>query len=798
MRSSPVPAPIQRLAPDPDKGLSGQQARLRAQQGLANLPDKPLSKTAGQIVRDNLCTFFNFLFLALAVCLFAVGAYTDIGFLFIVICNVAIGIVQELRVKRVLDRVSLLARHKVNALRDGQLVKLDPEELVLDDVVQFSTGSQICADSVLLTGQLEVNESLLTGESRTVAKHPGDSLLSGSFVVAGVGRARLDKVGGDCYAARITQAARTHKHVRSGMMRSLDRWLKFLSFVVVPLGVLLFFHQLQLEGGSLNMAMRSTVAAVVGMIPEGLYLLVSIALAVSVLGLARSRVLVHELACIENLARVDVMCLDKTGTITAGTLDVCQVAAAPGVGQDRLEQALGWFAHNAASENATALALKDRFPLPAVALGPEGEVPFSSERKWASLTTADGHALVLGAPEMILPGPLWCQQQMDAQLAQGRRALLLALGKPAQGQQLPQDLRPLGMVFLQDQLRPAARQTLAYFKEQGVTIKIISGDHPAAVSQIAHAAGVENAHRFVDASRLEQPPQWDSLVEENACFGRVSPQQKLDIVKALQARGHKVAMIGDGVNDVLALKQADCSIAMAAGSQMAQQVAQMVLLDSDFAAMPRIVNEGRRVINNIQRSSSLFLIKNIFSFLTVLCLLFLPIAYPLLPLQVSMFSGLMIGVPSFLLTFEPVYTRVRGHFLRGALLGALPGGLTGALCLLGASWAGSRMGIDSTQLATVCSLLIGIVGLSVLVGLCRPFNKWRLTMIFGIAVCYYAGLYLLAPLVGTVALTRSGWKLFILFAPFLPLVARLVRRCIVLVQECLDRRKKHHLRRHPS
>lgn len=791
MKSSPVPSAVERLNPNPNQGLSSAAAQQRAKDGCANLPSEPLSKTAGQIVRDNLFTFFNLLFLILAVCLFSVKAYTDIGFLIIVVLNVAIGIIQELRVKRVLDRVNLLARRKVMAVRDGQLTELNPEQLVLDDVVQFSTGSQICADSILLTGQLEVNESLLTGESCTILKRTGDNLLSGSFVVSGMGRARLDKVSGDCYAARITQAARVHKHVRSGIMKSLDRWLKILSFVVVPLGLLLFWHQINLDGNTLSLAMRTTVGAVVGMIPEGLYLLVSVALAVSVMGLARSQVLVHELACIENLARVDVLCLDKTGTITAGTLEVCHSLAAPNIAPDRFEQALGWFSHNSVSENATALALKSRFPIPQVSTGPIAEVPFSSERKWASLTAENGHTVVLGAPEMVLPGPLWCERELEDHLAQGHRALLMAYGSTTEGQNLPTDLAPLGLVLLQDQLRPAAAQTLSYFKEQGVTIKVISGDHPAAVSQIAGQAGVENAQRFIDASKLGESPDWQTLSEETTCFGRVSPHQKLDIIDALKAQGHKVAMIGDGVNDVLALKQADCSIAMAQGSQMAQQVSQMVLLDSDFSAMPRIVNEGRRVINNIQRSAALFLIKNIFSFLTVFCLLFLPIAYPLMPLQVSLFSGLMIGAPSFLLTFEPVYKRVKGRFLSGALLSALPGGLTGAFCLLGASWVGTQMGIPAPQLATVCSLLIGIVGLLVLCELCWPFTKMRATLIVVLGICYYGALYLFAPILGIAALTTAGWKLFWIFAPTLPLLTGSLFFLSNKIKKLLLRRDEH-------
>lgn len=793
MHMKAIKQPLQevpRLQPLPEAGLSGAEAAQRAAAGWTNTAAKPLSKTTGQIVWDNLFNFFNFLFLALAACLIAVGDWTDVTFLAVVVCNVLVGIVQEIRVKRVLDRVSLLAQRPVTAVRDGAAVQLPPDQLVLDDIVEFGPGSQICADAVLCSGSLEVNEALLTGESRILTKHPGDTLLSGSFVVAGAGRARLDQVGDNCWAAQVTKAARKHTRHRSQMMRALDNWLRFLSFVVVPLGLFLLMRQLALPGTGLPAAVSTTVGAVVGMIPEGLYLLVSVALAVSLMGLARRRVLVHELACIENLARVDTLCLDKTGTITAGTLTVTGLAPAPGVDPAALEAALGLFAHTATSRNPTALALQARFPAPAQPVAGR-EIPFSSERKWAALESAAGESLVLGAPEMLLRGPLFCQTQLSEQLAKGSRALLLAAGgELSQEAALPDGLRPLGVVFLQDELRPGAAETLQYFKRQGVELKVISGDHPVAVARIAAKAGVENADQFVDASALDEGTDWAEAAESYTCFGRVSPAQKQQLIRGLKSKGHTVAMIGDGVNDVLALKDADCSVAMAAGSETAQQVAQIVLLDSDFSAMPRIVAEGRRVMGNIQRSASLFLVKNLFSFLAVLFLLVLPFAYPLTPIQISLFGGLMIGAPSFLLTFEPSYKKVGGHFMLNALLNALPGGITGAVCLVGAAWWGGAMGLAAGQVSTLCCLLLGLVGILQLLVVCWPLTKWRLSLVALMGFGYYGAAFVLAPLFRLQALTPAAGRLLLALVIILPLVMAICQTISHFMKKLLATREQ--------
>lgn len=767
----PERTPVLRLDPDPARGLTRKEADERTAAGWTNRDPSQLPKSAGQIVRDNLFTFFNVLFVGLALCLFAVGAYRDMLFLGIVVCNVLIGIVQELRVKRVLDRIALLSAPTATVVRDGVRHTCSTEELVVDDIVLLSAGDQVCADAIIKEGTAEVNESLLTGEADPVLKGPGDLLLSGSFLAAGHCSARLDKVGPDSYAAGITSAAKRRRRNRSEMMRSLDRLLRFIGVAIVPLGTVLFYKQYVLLHTDLQYAVSSTVAAMVGMIPEGLYLLVSVALAVSVANLARSRTLVHELSCIENLARVDTLCLDKTGTLTEGCMEVLEVRPL-GLPAGELEELLRTFVHTASSDNATARALKARFPAPDARWEGAEETYFSSERKWSALTLPGGVRYFLGAPEVLM-GPGWTgeREELRQDLSAGRRVLLLARGRAeSSGGPLSVPPEPLGLVILSDKLRPDAPDTLAYFRAQGVTVKVISGDNAAAVAEVAARAGVEGAERWLDLSAIPGDAPLDDLCEGYTVFGRVTPQQKQALLHALQRRGHTVAMLGDGVNDVLALKDADCSVAMAAGSDAAQQVSHLVLLDSNFSALPQVVREGRRVINNIERSASLFLVKNIFSFFVSAALLFLPLLYPLVPAQVSLVSGLLIGVPSFLLTFEPSYERIHGHFLRNVFLNALPGGLANVCTIFAVVWLGGVMGLPQAQISTACTLLIALNGFLILLFLCRPLNPFRTVLLGGIAAALMGAVLFLSPWFQLTTLTARGWELFGLLAlpaPFL-------------------------------
>ena len=777
MKHSPKARPAEpgprvvRLNPDADIGLTNQQAAQRRAEGLSNTAPETLSKSIGAILRDNLVTFFNFVFVALALCLVAVGAYTDILFLGIVIVNVLIGVIQEIRVKRTLERITLLAARDVAVIRGGQRLEVPPEELVLDDIIEAAAGDQLCADAVLRSGFLEVDESLLTGESDPVPKGPGDMLLSGSVVMAGSGRAQLERVGRDCYASQITGAARKGRRRRSGMMRALDRWLQLTSFAIVPLGLILFWRAWSQPETDLRYAVSSTVAAVVGMIPEGLYLLVSAALAVSVIALSRRGTLVHELSCIENLARVDTLCLDKTGTITEGCMSVTSFIPAL-ADEDELKGLLSAFVHAAGSGNSTSAALRQHCGAPPQAWEVRREVPFSSARKWSAIERADGMQYILGAPEAVLGSGLrpW-RSALQKEWEQGRRVLALACGRDMiKDSTLCRTPEALGFVVLADRVRPAAHETLRYFYAQGVDIKIISGDSPEAAARLAGQAGVIGAERWLDVSGLSDD-ELRRQAADTVVFGRVSPQQKKEIIRALQQKGRSVAMLGDGVNDVLALREADCSVAMASGSDAAQQISQLVLLNSDFSVLPLIVREGRRVMGNIGRAASLFLVKNIYSFCMAAALLFLPLQYPLLPIQVSLYSGLMIGLPSFLLTFEPAADRVRGHFLYRAVLNALPGGLSVAAVLLTAAWWGERIGLPSEQIATLGTMLIGLGGVMVLLWLCWPLSRLRAALVAAMAVLYALAVIVLGPwILHTVPLGREAARMALCLLAALPVL----------------------------
>lgn len=767
--AAPDRQPVERLTPDPELGLTSAQAEERARKGWQNRDPDQLSKSGLQIVLDNLITFFNLLFLLFALCLFAVGQYRDTLFLGIVAANVLIGIVQEFRVKHTLDRISLLSAPTALVIRDGMQKTVPAEDLVLDDIVLLSAGDQVCADAVLCQGGAEVNEALLTGEADLIAKAPGDRLLSGSFLAAGSCTARLDRVGADSYAARTAGEAKRRRKSRSEMMRSLDRLLRFIGAAIVPLGSVMLYKQVVLLGAGLSYGVSAAVAAMIGMIPEGLYLLVSAALAVSAVKLARKQTLVHELSCIEHLARVDVLCLDKTGTLTEGAMEVLELRPIDRSRED-FSALLGRFVDASSSGNATARALQEAFGHQPDPWQVEREVFFSSERKWSALRLEDGREFLLGAPELLLGGDysLYEPDLRDA-LTAGRRVLALAQGRDVlEENTLAAVPEPIGFVILSDRLRAGARETLDYFREQGVTVKVISGDNAQAVSEAAQRAGVDQAERCVNLETLPQDADMAEIAEGCTVFGRVTPQQKRELIRGLQQKGHTVAMLGDGVNDVLALKDADCSVAMASGSDAAQRVSQLVLLHSDFSALPQVVKEGRRVINNIERSASLFLVKNIFSFLVSLILLFLPAVYPLVPAQISLISGLLIGIPSFLLTFEPSCERIQGHFLRNVALNALPGGLANVIVICVLLWANTFFQLPPEQLSTVCTLLVGLNGFLVLLFLCWPLTPFRFAVLVLMGAGFAGSVLFLGPFFQMAELTAQSWRLLLPLAAATP------------------------------
>jgi len=728
---------IDAVSPHPEQGLSSAEAKKRLIGGWGNKVQDGAMRTEGQIILENSVTFFNLLFVVMAVLLILAGStIIKLTFLVVVVINTVIGCVQEIRAKRAVDRLTLVAAQTVTVIRDGGAFPLRSDLLVRDDIVEFSAGNQICADGILRTGQLQVNEALITGEADPVVKNPGDTLLSGSFVIAGRGRAQLTKVGNDAYAPKLAaEAKKDPKAAKSEMMRSLDKLIKVIGFALIPIGAVLFYQEYFVLKLSLQVSAETTAAALVGMVPEGLYLLTSIALAVSSIKLTKKRILVQDMNCIETLSRVDVLCVDKTGTITEPAMELQNILPLTDHPPEYLEAVLTALFGTQQPENDTAKAFYELF---------QGEsdwvcthrIPFTSETKWSAGIFEKQGAFLAGAPEFILESRYpEIQGEVEPLLQNGCRVLLLAAyhGIPQPEGLDPQLVSPLALISLVSRIRPNAQKTFAYFKEQGVAIKVISGDNPETVSAVAARAGIENAEAFVDATTLDTEKSLFDAAERYTVFGRVTPEQKRLLIRALKQQKHTVAMTGDGVNDVLAMKEADCSIAMASGAQAASQVARLVLLDSDFSAMPDIVGEGRRVINNIQRAAALFLVKNIFSLGLSLLTLLTGWPYPLEPQHMSIISGLTIGVPSFFLAMEPNYQRVQGRFLAGVLRRAFPGGLTNIFAVLAAQAFMAAFSLPLEQISTVCTAILGVVGMLVLYGVCKPFDKFRRLVWFAMA-----------------------------------------------------------------
>ena len=740
---------------DPSLGLTEEQAAARKEAGLAAGVPSPTGKTEAQILLTHCFTFFNLIFLILAaLLLLARSSFMNMGFLLVVMVNTVIGIFQELKAKRAVDQLALVARRPVTVLRDGTKREVPPEDVVRDDIAEFKQGDQICADGILRQGALWADESLLTGEADSVEKHPGDTLHSGSVVVSGRGLAELTAVGDASEAAQLSRQAKAHPRARkSGMMRSLDRLILFIGIALVPIGIILFYQEYRVLSLGLRESAEGTVAALTGMIPEGLYLLTSVALAVSTRKLSKKRVLVQDWNCIEALARVDVLCVDKTGTITEPTMEVENLIPLTELPPEHLQDMLTAMYGTAEPDNATAKAMAELFS-GETALRCTKRIPFSPETKWSGCTFDSGQSLVVGAPEYILGSRFGeLQEEIFAWTDQGYRVLLAAeYGSPlAFGKLQEEALTPLALILLNSPLRPGAKETFAYFAQQGVSIRVISGDSPATASRIALDAGIPGAENYIDASTLQTDADFRKAADCTV-FGRVTPEQKKKLVAALQKQGHTVAMTGDGVNDLLAMKQADCSIAMASGAQAASQLASLVLLDSQFPAMPDIVNEGRRVINNIQRAATLFLVKNIFSLFLSVITLFTSWPYPLEPIHLTVISALTIGLPSFLLTLEPRYDRIRGHFLRGVLRRAFPGGLTNVFVVLVCQAFRQVFGINGDHCSTVCAAILAMVGLMVLFQVCKPFDRFRKFLWAGMAL----GLVVCFTLLGNILSLSSG------------------------------------------
>lgn len=765
----PVYPPVVRRLPDPAVGLDAQEVAARHAQGMGNVPVAPPGKTIPKIILSNIFTYFNLLFFFLAACLLLAGSsLQNLLFLVVVFCNTAIGIVQEIRSERILRKLTLLSAPKALVVRGGLQQELAVDALVLDDVVIFSSGNQVPADAMVLAGEVQVNEALVTGEESEITKQPDDTLLSGSFIVSGRCYAVLTQVGADSFVSKLTlEAKKRGKVAQPGMMRSLTRLVQIIGILIIPLGALLYWQQIAVRGKDMLSAVESSVSNVIGMIPEGLYLLASAALALSVIRLARRKILAHNLACVETLARVDMLCLDKTGTITENQMHLAGIVPTPAanLSEDEIYALLSEFAACVERDNATMAALQDALSCPSPRPVAR-RIPFSSRYKFSAVSFGGRDNFLLGAPELLL-GERYTHNAslVEPYLARGMRVLVFARCDALSDHGAEGTIRPLCFVLLENRIRENAPEIFAYFASQGVAIKVISGDNPQAVSQIAAQAGIAGAEKFIDATALQSEKQIAAAATEYTVFGRVTPEQKRSLIRALKKAGHTVAMTGDGVNDVLALKEANCSVAMASGSDVACNVSQLVLLNSDFGAMPSVVAEGRRVINNIERSAALFLVKNIFSFCVAILLLFAPLSYPILPVQLSLLSTLTIGIPSFFLALEPNFNRVKGAFLRNVLARALPAGLTAFTLLSGVMlFAYAFPSLAREQTATVCTLLLCLVGFLMLWRVCLPFNLWR-GILFGVLVAAFFGLVLFAgSLFLLVPLDLSGWLLFAVFA----------------------------------
>ena len=761
-------------------GLTSQEVSERIQNHQVNEPVDPGTKTNKDIIKGNLLTYFNMIFLILAVLVCVAGSFRSLTFLPVVIGNALIGIIQEIRARDTLAKMKLINAPHTKVIRDGKKKKIMSEQLVVDDLAIFTAGDQIPADAVITSGSVKVNESLLTGESDEIEKGKNGRLLSGSFIVSGECRAVIEKVGKDSYISRLTLEAKSEKKQElSEMIRSINNLIKWVGIVIIPIGIILFYQGYFVNKESFSESIVSMVAAVIGMIPEGLYLLTTIALAVSTMRLAKQSVLLHDMKSIETLARVDVLCVDKTGTITENTMSVSDIISASDmaanlVTEDGKElsdkgwtETLAQFCMAMTADNITMKALKAFFKdkSDVKMRKPDSITSFSSEVKYCGATYKE-EAYILGAPDAVL-GDAYDNYSDKLSELQSKGYRILAFGSydgVVDGKPLTGTFTPLGFITLTNPIRKQAKKTFQYFDNQGVSVMVISGDNPETASEVAAKAGIKNAEKYIDARKLKNAADIDMAVRKYTVFGRVTPKQKKQIVNSLKKQGHTVAMTGDGVNDILALRDADCSVAFSSGSDAAAQAAQVVLLDSDFAHMPSVVMEGRRVVNNVQRSASLFLVKNIFSLLMSLFAAVLMVTYPLEPSQISLISMFNIGIPAFFLAMESNGNRIEGKFLKNVFLKALPAGLTDALAIAALVVCGKVFGLPSEDIATAATMLLAIVGFMILFKISVPLNKYRGTVLVCNMIAFVLCAVVLNELFAIKSMSRICVLLFVVFS----------------------------------
>lgn len=730
-------------------GLTDEEVKQRQEACQINYDTTVPTKSIKRIVCDNFFTLFNFINLFLGIAVFLVGQYKNMLFLGIILINTAISTMQEIHSKRVVDKLSIMASSKAKVIRNGQTQEISIYELVLDDVIELQTGSQIVTDSLILQGNVQVNESFITGEPDTIYKKEGDSLLSGSYIVSGKCIAKVEHIGKDNYTAKISSGAKYIKKVNSEIMNSLKRIIKFLTFLIIPIGIALFYSQLKIENTSFQEAVIKSVAGIIGMIPEGLVLLTSTVLAVSIIRLSKSKVLVQELYCIETLARVDTLCLDKTGTLTEGIMEVKDF-----IPVNRTKKEMNYILANIANasedENATMQAIKNYFTKMDTPWKPIKKIAFSSQNKWSGICFEKEGSYLLGAPEFILQKDFELYKNTINRYVKDYRLLVVAhTEEKVENNELPTHIELIGYVLILDKIREEAKQTLKYFKEQGVDLKIISGDNPITVSKIAKQVGIQEYEQYIDMTTIENEKDLELVALKYTIFGRVSPIQKKLLIQAMQKSGKTVAMTGDGVNDVLALKEADCSIAMANGSDATKSVSQLILLEENFDAMPKVVAEGRRTINNIQRSATLFLVKTIYSGLLAVLFLFIGEAYPFVPIQMSLIGSVTIGLPSFLLALEPNQEKIKKGFLRNVLVKALPAGLSVVIMIFILAIMNKNGIISEGQYASLSVISTGACGIIVLFTLAKarksensklPVSIFRFILAFMITALFILGL----------------------------------------------------------
>lgn len=714
-----------RYQPSYTFGLSDIQVEQRIHDNLVNYDTSVPTKTLKQIILTNIFTLFNLLNFALATLIFLVKSYKNLLFLGVVFCNTIISIIQEIRAKKEIDKLSVISTSKVNVIRNGIKKEISINEIVLDDILEISSGDQIITDAIIMNGSCEVDESFITGESDTEYKKAGELLLSGSFLVSGKVFAKVEHIGIDNYTAQISCEAKYHKPTSSILMKSLNKIIKWISICIIPIGTILFLNQINIPNNNINDAIVNTVAGVLGMIPEGLVLLTSTVLAVSVIRLSKYKVLVKDLYCIETLARIDTLCLDKTGTITEGKMEFKKVTTLENHKMDEINSIMNAFCNNIQDTNATILSMKNHFNKNSSWIC-DDIIPFSSDLKYSACSFEKYGTFYLGAPEILLKENYHkLEQKIKNDLLEYRILLLAHSNEKLKNKSIPKNLKLYALLYIQDKIRDDAKETIEYFKKQGVNIKVISGDNVKTVAGIAKRAGIDNYQDYIDMSLIKTPEDLKEASEKYTIFGRVNPTQKRDLICAMKEKNHYVAMTGDGVNDVLALKEANCSIAMPNGSDAAKNIAEVVLLDSNFSAMPKIVDEGRRTVNNIEKSATLFLTKTAYSTMLAILFIFLQMDYPFMPIQLTLTSVVTIGIPAFVLALQPNKNRIQGNFFKNVLSKSFPAASLVVINIILIMISSFLFNLNEDMTSTLCVIMNAITGFMLLYYLCLPFNNLK-------------------------------------------------------------------------